>query len=176
MVLATVVAAAPAQAKAPKLQSALDAIVAGGAPGAVMVVHSPGRTLRLASGLADRDAGVPMRPGMHVRIASVTKTYTAAVVLQLVGERKLRLRDSVQRWLPGLVPNGRNITVRQLLGHTSGLGDFEFDPACSRPTWPATSATMAAAQARRDRRRAAGVLPAGHRTSRTRTPTTCCSA
>jgi D-alanyl-D-alanine carboxypeptidase len=134
VVLATAVAAAPAQAaKAPKLQSALDGIVAGGAPGAIMVVHSPGRTLRLASGLADRDARVPMRAGMHVRIASVTKSYTAAVVLQLVGERKLRLRDSVQRWLPGLVPNGRNISVRQLLGHTSGLGDFEFDPRVLAP-------------------------------------------
>jgi D-alanyl-D-alanine carboxypeptidase len=133
-VAATVAVAAPAQAaKAPKLQAALDRIVAGGAPGAIMVVRTPGRTLRLASGLADRDARTPMRPGMHLRIASVTKTYTAAVVLQLVAERKLRLGDSVQRWLPGLVPNGGNITVRQLLGHTSGLGDFEFDPRVLAP-------------------------------------------
>jgi D-alanyl-D-alanine carboxypeptidase len=127
-------AAAPAgAAQASKPRAALDRLVAAGAPGAIMVLHTPGRTVRLASGLANRDAATPMRAGMHVRIASVTKTYTAAVVLQLVGEHRLRLRDTVQRWLPGLLPNGRAITVRQLLGHTSGLGDFELDPRVLAP-------------------------------------------
>jgi D-alanyl-D-alanine carboxypeptidase len=132
--LAALAVAAPAQAaKTPKLQAALDRLVEGGAPGAIMVVRSPGRTLRLASGVADRETKARMRPRMHVRIASVTKTYAATVVLQLVGERKLRLHDSVERWLPGLLPDGASITVRQLLGHTSGLGDFEFDPRVLEP-------------------------------------------
>jgi D-alanyl-D-alanine carboxypeptidase len=52
----------------------------------------------------------------------------ATVVLQLVGERKLALHDSVERWLPGLVPNGEHISVRQLLNHTSGLFDYTADP------------------------------------------------
>jgi D-alanyl-D-alanine carboxypeptidase len=49
------------------------------------------------------------------------------VVLQLVAERRLRLGDTVERWLPGLVPDGGRITVRQLLGHTSGLADYVAD-------------------------------------------------
>lgn len=134
VVIAAALSAAPAQAaKAPKLQAALDRLVAKGAPGAILTVHSPGRTLRLASGVAERERQVPMRPGLHVRIASVTKPYTAAVVLQLAGEHKLRLRDSVEHWLPGLLPNGGKVTIRQLLGHTSGLGDFEFDPRVLEP-------------------------------------------
>ena len=53
----------------------------------------------------------------HFKIASLTKSYTATVVLQLVAEGKLHLTDSVERWLPGLVPNGEHITLRQLLNH-----------------------------------------------------------
>ena len=50
-------------------------------------------------------------------------------MLQLVAERRLRLDDSVDRWLPGVVPNGGTITLRQLLNHTSGLFDFDDDGA-----------------------------------------------
>src|SRR6185295_4954516 len=85
------------------------------------------RTTRLASGLGDVANGVPMRTDDHFKIASLTKTYTATVMLQLVQERKLRLSDSVEQWLPGLVPNGENVTVRELLHHTSGLFDYEGD-------------------------------------------------
>jgi D-alanyl-D-alanine carboxypeptidase len=54
-------------------------------------------------------------------------------VLQLAGEHRLRLADRVNRWLPGLVPNGRRITIRNLLQHTSGLADFELDPRVLEP-------------------------------------------
>ena len=74
-----------------------------------------------------------MRAGNHFKIASLTKTYTATVVLQLVGERKLSLDDTVERRLPGVVPNGDKITIRQLLNHTSGLADFESDPRYLKP-------------------------------------------
>ena len=67
------------------------------------------------------------------RVASLAKTYTATVVLQLVGEGKLRLTDTVERWLPGLVPHGDAISIRQLLNHTSGLADFEYDPTVLAP-------------------------------------------
>ena len=63
----------------------------------------------------------------------MTKTYTAAVVLQLVAEGKLRLSDSIERWVPGLVPNGGKITIRQLLNHTSGLAEFDTDPRYLKP-------------------------------------------
>jgi D-alanyl-D-alanine carboxypeptidase len=68
-----------------------------------------------------------MRAGDRVRVGSITKTFVATVVLQLVGEGKLRLTDSVERWLPGLVPNGSAISVRQLLNHTSGLFSYDED-------------------------------------------------
>jgi len=77
------------------------------------------------------------------RIASITKTFVATVVLQLVAEGKLRLDDPVGRWLPRVVPNGGAITIRELLDHTSGLfnyfGDTTFVRAViARPgrIWP----------------------------------------
>jgi D-alanyl-D-alanine carboxypeptidase len=66
------------------------------------------------------------------RVASITKTFVATVVLQLVAEGKLGLDDPVERWLPGLVPNGSAITIRQLLGHRSGLFDYLDDRAFAR--------------------------------------------
>jgi D-alanyl-D-alanine carboxypeptidase len=71
------------------------------------------------------DAGRPTRTPAPKRfgIASTTKTFVATVVLQLAAERHLSLDDPVERWLPGLVPNGRKITIRQLLNHTSGLSN-----------------------------------------------------
>jgi D-alanyl-D-alanine carboxypeptidase len=66
------------------------------------------------------------------RIASITKPFVATVALQLAAERRLRLDDSVERWLPGLIPNGQAITLRQLLGHTSGLFDYGQDTAWVR--------------------------------------------
>jgi D-alanyl-D-alanine carboxypeptidase len=70
---------------------------------------------------------------MPFRIGSLTKTFVATVALQLVAERKLRLGDSVERWVPGLVPNGRAITIRHLLSHTSGLYDYVNDPSVFAP-------------------------------------------
>ena len=89
--------------------------------------------MRLTRGLGDIAHKTPMSARDHFKIASLTKTYTATVVLQLVGEGKLHLSDSVEQWLPGLVPNGSNITLRQLLNHMSGLADFESDPRYLKP-------------------------------------------
>jgi len=67
---------------------------------------------------------VSLRPNDRFRAGSITKTFVAVVVLQLVDERRLRLDDTIGRWLPGLVTGGGRITVRQLLGHRSGLADY----------------------------------------------------
>jgi D-alanyl-D-alanine carboxypeptidase len=115
------------QADRPELRRALRGFVRAGAPGIIALVKNRSRTWRGASGLADLQAKVAMRPNLHFRIASVTKSFTAALVLQLVGEGKLQLDDPVERWLPGTVPNGENITLLQLLSHTSGIRDFD-DP------------------------------------------------
>ena len=116
-----------------QLQQLLDELVATGQPGAIGLAHHGKETWRGASGLAILDPEQPMRPGLRYKVGSITKTFTATVVLQLVGEHKLRLGDSVERWLPGLVPNGDHITIRQLLQHTSGLFDYAEDPRIAEP-------------------------------------------
>jgi CubicO group peptidase (beta-lactamase class C family) len=85
------------------------------------------RTWHGASGLGDLRANRPARAADRFRIGSVTKSFVATLVLQLVGEGRLRLDDNLERWLPGLVPGGRRITVRQLRNHTSGLSNYTDD-------------------------------------------------
>lgn len=115
-----------------ELGALLDRVVQAGAPGALIVVKD-GSTIRAAArGFADRNAGRPMRTDDRFRIGSITKTFVAALVLQLVEEDRLRLDDPVERWLPGLVPGGRSITVRHLLSHTAGLPDYVEDPRLRR--------------------------------------------
>ena len=65
---------------------------------------------------------------MQFKIASQTKTFTANLILQLVGEGKISLSDHISKWIEG-VPNGDRITIRQLLNHTSGLADGFSSPA-----------------------------------------------
>jgi D-alanyl-D-alanine carboxypeptidase len=104
-------------------------LVAGGAPGALAFVRSPGGTTGVAAGYADLDTRTPMRAADGFRIASVTKTFVATVVLELEAEGRLEIDEPVERWLPGLVPNGSAITIRELLNHTSGLFDYSEDDA-----------------------------------------------
>lgn len=132
VLVAAVTAGASATGPSP-LQKPLSQLVAAGAPGAILFARDGDRAVRLTSGLADVGRSSPMRDGDRFRIASLTKTYVATVVLQLVGERKLTLDDSVDRFLPGLVPNGSLITVRELLNHTSGVFDYEKDPRVLKP-------------------------------------------
>ncbi|WP_433177041.1 serine hydrolase domain-containing protein [Actinoallomurus sp. CA-150999] len=88
-----------------------------------------------ASGVTDLASGRPADPNGHLRIGSVTKTFVATVLLQLCDEGRLRLDDPVERHLPGVVPNGEHITVRQVLGHTSGLHDYMSEPGYSTNRW-----------------------------------------
>ena len=126
-------AATRSAAQAPKLAKAMGALVAAGVPGVVVLVRNGNETLRLSRGYGNLAKKAVLRPTDRFRIGSLTKSYTATVVLQLVGEGKLSLDDSVERWLPGLVPNGGNITVRHLLGHQSGLFDYIADPRVLKP-------------------------------------------
>ncbi|MGW6205211.1 serine hydrolase domain-containing protein [Streptomyces sp. NPDC055089] len=109
------------------LQRQVDAIHDTGVVGVSAEVTAPGtRTGAVArAGVAERGTRKPMPPGGRFRIGSATKTFTATVVLQLVGEGRMSLEDTVERWLPGVVEgsglDGSRITVRQLLQHTSGI-------------------------------------------------------
>lgn len=68
------------------------------------------------------------RSDQRFRVGSVTKTFTATIVLQLAAEGRLRLGDTLEQYLPGVVPDGKRITVRQLLNHRSGLANVTDYP------------------------------------------------
>ncbi|MFC5059233.1 serine hydrolase domain-containing protein [Saccharothrix xinjiangensis] len=110
------------------LQRHADALLAQGAPGVLVEVDTPRGEVRVRSGYGNVARRTPVPWDAKFRIGSYTKTFVAATVLQLVGERRLSLEDTVERWLPGVVAgngnDGSRITVRQLLQHTSGLRNY----------------------------------------------------
>ena len=114
---------------AARLQAILDELVADGTiPGAVLSVSIPGQGVwNGASGVSERAAGTAMTTDTRLRIASISKVFTAVVVLQLAEEGVITLDDPMAKWLPDLVPAGELITVRNLLQHTSGLYDYLED-------------------------------------------------
>ncbi|MBK7933220.1 MAG: beta-lactamase family protein [Acidobacteria bacterium] len=105
---------------------------AGKFPGATLgVVLADGETMSLAVGYSDRTAKSPMKPTDRMLAGSTGKTFAAATALQLVYEGKIGLDERVEKYLGSLswfsrLPNARDITVRQLLNHTSGLVRYEF--------------------------------------------------
>ena len=102
----------------------LAALVREGAPGAVALVRQGDQVHTFAAGLADVKLGRPMRAALRFRVGSVSKPVVATLVLELVDERRVRLSDTVARWLPGLIPAGAQITIRELLQHRSGLFNY----------------------------------------------------
>ncbi|MGI5451903.1 serine hydrolase domain-containing protein [Streptomyces sp. CA-249302] len=108
------------------LKGVLRTALAQGAPGAIARVDDRGTVRTTAVGLADRRTGRAIGNADRFRIGSVTKVFSAVVLMQLVDEKKLNLDASVDHYLPGLLPD-RSITVRQVLGHRSGLYDYTND-------------------------------------------------
>jgi len=105
---------------------------AGNFPGATLgVVLANGESFGLAVGFSDRDSKTPMKPTDRLLAGSVGKTFAAATALQLVKQGKINLDDKIEKylgrepWFPRL-PNAKDITVRQLMNHTSGLVRYEF--------------------------------------------------
>ncbi|GAB3475667.1 serine hydrolase domain-containing protein [Amycolatopsis cihanbeyliensis] len=112
-----------------QLQAELEKLVDSGEATAALLRISQGwRHWSTAAGVRDLESRRPARREGKFRIASTTKAFTATVVLQLVDEGRVGLDAPVERYLPGLVPNGENITVRQVLNHSSGLDDFASHP------------------------------------------------
>ncbi|WP_052509478.1 serine hydrolase domain-containing protein [Kitasatospora griseola] len=126
--------AATAAPRPDAVQQRLDALVQkDGAPAALATVKGrDGRSRTYTAGVGDAATRAKVPVDGQIRIGSDTKTFTAVVVLQLVAEGKVGLDASVDAYLPGLVRgdgiDGRNITVRRLLQHTSGLPDY-MNPA-----------------------------------------------
>jgi D-alanyl-D-alanine carboxypeptidase len=115
-------------------QAALEDLVASGTPGAIVRVDRGHWHWNGTAGVADLDRPGGRTPVDHFRVGSITKTFTAVTLLELEAEGRLSIDDTVEKWLPGLLDHngydGRSITVRQLLNHTSGvfdvLGDHDF--------------------------------------------------
>ena len=98
-------------------------------PGAAVVVMRGGRVIYAGGrGLADLESRRPITPDTSFRLGSIAKQFTAATILQLVGEGKLSLDDPISRFLPGYPPPGAGASVRQLLNHSSGVQDFSKIP------------------------------------------------
>lgn len=123
-----------------ELQKHLDAEVAANPnfPGELLHIISPKHNLdiSLASGLFNRSAKRPLDPHHVFRVASVTKTFTAAAILRLYEDGKIKLDEAISRYLPqhyiSILEEGgyaaKTITVRHLLTHTSGIHDYASDP------------------------------------------------
>ncbi|WP_367321293.1 serine hydrolase domain-containing protein [Streptomyces sp. HUAS ZL42] len=128
-------------ASAPPTDQVLPLLVTQGkAPAAALlaVEETGSRYARVGRGIAPAD---------HFRAGSITKTFVATVVLQLAAERRLSLSDTVEQHLPGLVRgsgnDGRALTLRSLLTHTSGLYDYTWDTTDTVPVTPLQAVRIA---------------------------------
>lgn len=122
---------APTAAGHQATQRAIDAAVEAGVPGVTAEARDADGVRKSASGVGDLETGAPRGKNDRFRVGSITDTFVATVLLQMEAEKKLGLDDTVERHLPGVVTgngnDGREITVRQLLNHTSGLFDYLAD-------------------------------------------------
>jgi D-alanyl-D-alanine carboxypeptidase len=117
-------------------RDALRAAVKDGVPGVTARVTRGRATWSATEGVGDLRTGAPRTSADRYRVGSITKTFVATVVLQLEAEGRLSLDDTVDTWLPGLVDghghDGRHITIRQLLNHTSGIYNYTRDESFGR--------------------------------------------
>ncbi|WP_433722021.1 serine hydrolase domain-containing protein [Nocardia sp. CA-129566] len=109
-----------------KLQTALETVHRAGMPGVFAEVRDDDQIWCGAAGVADVATGRPVTAEMRHRVGSITKTFTAAAVLQLVDDGEIELDTPIGHYLPQLVPGDRGaaITVRMLINHTSGLAEY----------------------------------------------------
>jgi CubicO group peptidase (beta-lactamase class C family) len=101
----------------------------GGPPGVIAVVQRGQHREVHTFGVANVRTGRPMRIDDRMRIASAAKAFSGAVALSLVSEDKLSLQDTIGERLPELPKAWWEVTLKQLLNHTSGIPDFSQDPA-----------------------------------------------
>jgi CubicO group peptidase (beta-lactamase class C family) len=120
---------AHAQAAGQTRQAEIDDLMsryAGALPGASLLVTQDGKAIvRRGYGYANLEKHIKAGPETNYRLASVTKQFTAACILLLKQDGKLRLEDRVRKWLPDLPASDDKITLYNLLTHSSGLIDYE---------------------------------------------------
>ena len=107
-----------AVSSAPKdVQENVRALVSGSIPGALLFVRQGDRSYTVTAGYAEKATKTPMRAGDTFPIGSTTKTFTAVLVMRLVAQGKIALDDPISKYLPGLLPDGKRITIRAALAH-----------------------------------------------------------
>jgi CubicO group peptidase (beta-lactamase class C family) len=146
--IAPVAGAGAAIAQPADFRARADAILAAAypadGPGAMVVVTRRGRVIYSAGrGLADIAGRRPIGPDTVFRLGSLTKQFTAAMVLQLVQEGRISLDDPVSRFFPDYPQPGARATVRQLLNHTSGIQSYTAIPGFMAGDGPARARTTA---------------------------------
>nr|WP_090344876.1 serine hydrolase domain-containing protein [Mycolicibacterium malmesburyense]CRL76713.1 beta-lactamase [Mycolicibacterium malmesburyense] len=139
-VLFLMLTAAPVHAQPAPVDATLSQSVAfEGLAGGVVVIRDGAHLTRYSAGYSDVDTKDGFAPNTHVRVGSITKTFVAATVLQLVAEGKIKLDEPIETYLPGRIRgegiDATAITVRQLLRHQSGLPDY-FDDLTEVPQEP----------------------------------------
>ena len=113
----------------------LTPLVAPGGPGAAVAIRQHGEVIHAKGyGLANVEWGMPIATDTVFRIGSVTKQFTAAAILKLAEAGKLGIDDPIERHLPDYPVDGRTITVRHLLNHTSGIKSYTAIPEACWPT------------------------------------------
>ena len=115
----------------PALKKSLDAAFEksfrqSGVPGAIAAVRTPKGTWVSTPGVANKASGKPMLADMHHRIGSITKTFTATLLLRAAAEGRLSLDDTIDQYVKG-VPNGDEITLRQMANMSSGIASYTAD-------------------------------------------------
>ncbi|MGW2635424.1 serine hydrolase domain-containing protein [Streptomyces sp. NPDC001348] len=134
--LAAAPAPAPAAAGHSATRQAVEAAVRAGVPGVTGTVRQAQGAWHVTAGVGNLRTGAPRSAADRYRVGSITKTFVATVLLQLEAEGRLSLDDSVEKWLPGVVHghghDGRGITIRQLLNHTSGIFNYTADKDFAR--------------------------------------------
>lgn len=115
-----------AQVPAAQVDAIFAPLVSANSPGfAVGVVRDGKLVFARAYGVADLNTRAPITTSTNFRLASLTKQFTATAIMLLVHDGKLRYDDPLTKVLPEFPPYGKNITIRHLLNHTSGLKDYE---------------------------------------------------
>jgi D-alanyl-D-alanine carboxypeptidase len=143
VVLLLTLTGACANARPTAVDDALTHVVVGNdLPGGIAVVRDGSGLARAAAGHSDVDTKAGFAPSTHVRAASITKTFVAATILQLVAEGRVDLDAPIETYLPGRIRgkgiDANAITIRQLLRHQSGLPEY-FDPDTPVPAEPVTA-------------------------------------
>ena len=111
-----------------KLDEAIDSFyVTDSLPGITVEIMTPGFNYTKAVGKADLQTGAERKTNDKIRIGSITKTFTATVILQLTDEGKIGIDDKLSKYYPDY-PNAADITIRQMLDMTSGIPDYIEDP------------------------------------------------